>query len=100
MRQWHKNNPGYASSQSSKRRLLIEQSVEHYAPKDIKRQLKTQNHKCWWCLKTFDDIYHIDHRIPLSRGGSNGAGNIVIACPSCNLSKSNKLPSEWIGRLL
>jgi 5-methylcytosine-specific restriction endonuclease McrA len=41
------------------------------------------------------DKYHVDHVVPLSRGGSDGPENIVISCPRCNCSKSSKLPEEW-----
>ena len=32
-------------------------------------------------------------------GGSNAPENLVISCAKCNLSKSNKLPGEFNGRL-
>jgi 5-methylcytosine-specific restriction endonuclease McrA len=32
-----------------------------------------------------------DHRIPLSKGGSNWAANLVPACKSCNSKKKDKL---------
>lgn len=74
---------------------------------DIDLQLRSQKDKkgrlrCWWCSKAIraGDKYHVDHRIPLSRGGSNAAENLCIACPDCNQSKYNKLPSEFNGRLL
>lgn len=38
-----------------------------------------------------------DHVIPRSRGGPDNAKNVVMACKSCNSSKSDKLPSEWLG---
>jgi 5-methylcytosine-specific restriction endonuclease McrA len=38
---------------------------------------------------------HIDHVIPLSRGGSNSVGNLAPACQTCNLSKGPKLIMEW-----
>jgi 5-methylcytosine-specific restriction endonuclease McrA len=44
--------------------------------------------------------YHVDHRVPLSRGDSNDISNIVLACPHCNLSKGAKLPEDFAGRLL
>lgn len=72
-----------------------------YTAADIKLLLKSQKHQCWWCsVKLVGKDYHIDHRIPLSRGGSNAPENLCITCPSCNLSKNNKLPQEWNGRLL
>lgn len=67
---------------------------------DILRQCDSQRGLCWWCGKPVGDDWHADHLIPLSRGGSNGAENIVIACRHCNQSKNNRLPHEWIGRLL
>jgi 5-methylcytosine-specific restriction endonuclease McrA len=41
----------------------------------------------------------IDHIVPLSRGGKHEAANLAPACFSCNSSKSNRLLSEWKGRL-
>lgn len=70
-------------------------------PFDESAQLKRQRCKCYYCGCKLDK-YHVDHVIPLSRGGSDGAENKVLACPDCNLSKGSKLPSEWAkgGRLL
>lgn len=55
---------------------------------------------CWWCGKSAGDDYHIDHRIAVSRGGTNALGNLVVSCADCNHRKYNKLPWEWAGRLL
>lgn len=63
---------------------------------DIAAQLKRQKGKCYWCGVKVDK-YHIDHVIPVSRGGSNDPSNIVISCQPCNQSKSDKLPHEWHG---
>ena len=70
-------------------------------PFDEKLQLKRQKNRCYYCGCRLDQ-YHVDHVIPLSRGGSDGSENKVLACPTCNLSKGSKLPSEWAegGRLL
>lgn len=70
-------------------------------PFDEKLQLKRQKSCCYYCGRRLVK-YHVDHVIPLSRGGSDGAENKVLACPDCNLSKGSKLPSEWAkgGRLL
>ena len=37
--------------------------------------------------------FHIEHIIPRSRGGSNEVDNLAHACPSCNLSKSDRTQS-------
>lgn len=69
---------------------------------DIKRQYQAQKGKCYYCKCNVGDNYHVDHVVPLSRGGSNGPENLVIACLTCNQAKYNKLPHEWArgGRLL
>lgn len=66
---------------------------------DIALLFKAQGGNCWWCGKPLPDNYHVDHVIALNRGGTNDAKNLCLACPSCNCSKKDKLPSEWIGRL-
>ena len=38
---------------------------------------------------------HVDHVIPVSRGGTDVAENLVCSCGPCNVSKANKTPSEW-----
>ena len=40
-----------------------------------------------------------DHRIPLSRGGSNFIGNIVPACRPCNLRKHMLTEAQFRARL-
>lgn len=84
----------------NKRRALLRGSKEHHTADDIERKLRNQKGRCWWCGKAVGDNYHVDHIIPLSKGGDNSARNICIACPQCNNSKYNKLPSEWSDRLL
>jgi len=52
--------------------------------------------KCYYCNKPlFGKSVHIDHIVPLSRGGKHEIGNLCAACQPCNSSKHNKLPHEW-----
>lgn len=37
-----------------------------------------------------------DHVFPVSRGGSHDPENLKTACFSCNRSKRNKTPDEWM----
>lgn len=41
-------------------------------------------------LQFFDDegrVFHIDHVVTVSAGGSHDPSNLVLACAPCNLSK-------------
>ncbi|MEU5166802.1 HNH endonuclease [Streptomyces mutomycini] len=51
---------------------------------------------CAYCDEPYS---HIEHVLPLSRGGQHTASNVVPACSACNLSKGAKTPDEWISQL-
>jgi len=55
--------------------------------------------RCWYCGVSITN-WHVEHKLPLSRGGTHTASNICLSCPSCNSSKHTKTPQEWAGRLL
>lgn len=106
VREWRNNNVERA--RESKRASVLRRiarkhgAVGNHTADDVGRQYEAQKGKCYYCGVKVDDAYHVDHVIPLSRGGSNGPENIVIACKNCNQSKGGKLPHEWPegGRLL
>jgi hypothetical protein len=50
---------------------------------------------CRYCGAT-DGPFHIDHVVPVSRGGSNNDDNLCVACAPCNLRKSAKVGREWV----
>ena len=58
--------------------------------------LKRDKFTCQYCGKSApDSVIHIDHIIPVSRGGKNKIINLVAACVECNLGKSNvELPDD------
>jgi len=98
-RQWRKKNPEKLQAQYRRRRARELGARGSHTADDIQRQYCYQKGKCWWCGCAVGNDFHIDHLVPLSRGGSDAPENLVISCPTCNLSKGNKMPHEWIGRL-
>src|SRR6266702_169120 len=69
--------------------------------KEIEAQYQQQKGKCYYCSKKMTQ-HHIEHVVPLSRGGTNDISNIILSCPSCKQKKGGKLPHEWPagGRLM
>lgn len=56
--------------------------------------------RCAYCSKSEAENgrrLDLDHVLPLSRGGTNVAGNVAPSCRSCNSSKRNRTPEEWLG---
>lgn len=96
-------NPDYSNEKWHKRRALIRNSKVGRMPKGYRKIIfNNTNGKCWWCGKQLDESdWHLDHLIPLKKGGSHTMDNLVPSCPACNLSKNDKLPHEFMeGRLL
>ena len=54
--------------------------------------------ECVWCGSR-EDI-HVDHVIPLSRGGRHAIGNLQPLCAFHNMSKGDSLWVEWRYRML
>lgn len=52
--------------------------------------LKRDNFRCIYCGESPNNgetILHIDHKIPLAKGGDNKIDNLVTSCNECNLGK-------------
>jgi len=99
-RAFRASNPEKMREYRNRRRSQKANNGGTHTAADIRLLLRSQKHKCWWCDHPIGNDYHVDHRIPLARGGSNAPENLCISCPSCNMSKGAKLPQEWNGRLL
>lgn len=99
LRQWRqqwreKNRERYNSlikAGKHRRRAKLKDVSGSFDADDIGRLLAAQKNTCWWCSKKLTK-YHVDHRIPIAKGGTNGLENIVISCPHCNQSRSAKFP--------
>lgn len=53
--------------------------------------LQKQNYKCAISGKDIRGNYHVDHIIPLSKGGAHTAKNIQLLAPEVNLSKADRI---------
>ena len=102
-RKWAKNNPERRKANLAARRARKHQAPGTHSAADIKRILLRQGKRCVYCKASLADGYHVDHIIPLAKGGGNGPENLQCLCPTCNLSKGDKLPAVFaqsIGMLL
>lgn len=116
--EWYSNNKDKAIEWVKKyRKTEIGKSV--YTASNQRRRFKIQNgdisstqilnltqqtKKCYWCNTSLKNIkIHIDHYIPLSKGGEHILSNLVVSCQKCNNKKYSKDPIQFansIGKLL
>lgn len=81
--------------------------------KTVRQVIAKTNGKCFYCgcdlpadTEFFDEYgnlfssvrnWHVDHILPLSKGGNHKIDNLVPACRTCNLSKYTKTADEFIA---
>lgn len=89
-----KQKLSYFSVKNHERR---DYSVGQLSPGTRERLFELQNGSCNGCGCALVDS-HIDHIVPLVRGGTNTDDNVQLLCPTCNLSKGSKTMEEWRER--
>jgi 5-methylcytosine-specific restriction endonuclease McrA len=75
----------------------------------LKRDAFTDNHSAANLADHFEEIgafnctychapaEHVDHIVPLARGGAHVLGNLLPACADCNLEKGARDPYEFLA---
>lgn len=93
--QWRAMQKAYKAN----RRALEAEAGGRIKKSEVLQLFTRQNGKCAAidCQCDIANGFHLDHIIPLSRGGSNGIENAQLLCGPCNLSKNNKTMEEWMA---
>ena len=75
------------------RRRLRENNQLGHVTRGIKRiRLEQQGYKCPVCQKGIDyKEAHLEHIIPLAKGGPHDDNNLRVTCKTCNLEKGTKV---------
>lgn len=87
---WRTLHPEFTIANNLKKRTR-----EKIDPVLIKKIFELHNYTCLYCGK-YGGVLHLEHKIPLSRGGDNSEFNLAVACAKCNFSKNNKIDYEFM----
>ena len=83
----HSNN--VRGSQASMKKILIKEALAEFG-----------YIKCHYCEKKLNENdtsgVEIEHKTPVSRGGTNKRSNVVLACCDCNREKGRKTEKEFV----
>ncbi len=101
---WASANKDRRSAAERNRNARKRAAVGTHTAHDIAKLMRLQRGRCPACRKNLHRVgYHVDHVVPLARGGGNGPDNLQLLCPPCNLRKRAQDPIAWAqahGRLL
>jgi hypothetical protein len=92
---WRDKNPEKISQYNRNGKVKRKGAEGSHTKKDIATAYKSQAGRCAYCKKKVGSSYHVDHILPIAKGGSNFKENICISCPTCNLKKRDKCPFDW-----
>lgn len=68
-----------------------------YIPAEVSHAVYARDGRvCAYC-QTTEGPFHLDHKLPVSLGGTNDIANLTVACNECNLSKGAKPLDAWIA---
>lgn len=86
----------------AKRNSLKKTTSDNTITADSLRDLRTkQNNSCYYCNISFLQIpeyhIHLDHYIPISKGGIHSITNVVWSCAKCNQHKSDTMPEKALN---
>ena len=84
----------YMRQKSKRRKAQMRDSVAiQVKGREIRAKFAEFGHRCAYCGA--DGDLHIEHVVPISKGGPHSIGNIIPACKDCNFSKRDSDAETW-----
>jgi len=84
----------YMRQKSKRRKAQMRDSVAiQVKGREIRARFAEFGHRCAYCGA--DGDLHIEHVVPISKGGPHSIGNIIPACKDCNFSKRDSEVETW-----
>lgn len=72
----------------------MEYKRENISPSLRYDVFRRDNFTCQYCGRKAPTVeLHVDHIIPVAKGGTNDFNNLITACYECNRGKFTKMPS-------
>jgi 5-methylcytosine-specific restriction endonuclease McrA len=97
VREYNATNFFRASERTEHRRGTVLTQSER---RSYGRQLAERDggYLCFYCKEPLTSDYHVDHKIPIAKGGTHSIENFALACMQCNQEKHAKDLDEYRNR--
>jgi 5-methylcytosine-specific restriction endonuclease McrA len=99
VREWNSANPEATRCRGRNYRARFRGAEGSHTGGDIKALFVQQRGRCIYCNVKLGKGYHVDHVVPLIKGGSNWPSNLQLTCDKCNNHKRATDPLEFARRL-
>ena len=94
---WNAANPDKRITHTRARRARRKQAEGSHTAEDVAAILQAQGGTCAYCDSALN--LQLDHKQPLTRGGTNNPDNLQYLCAFHNGSKHNKTHDEYMAYL-
>ena len=98
-RRWFEMHPQKRALYEQIRRARKRANGGSFTLRELNDLFAQQEGFCAYCgellYRRFDSEVHVEHRIPVSRGGNSDINNIALACSKCNLAKGILTDEEF-----
>ncbi len=95
-RRWRQQNKARILAKNRARKAMIRAAErDHYDDAELHAMWVEQDGLCFYCDTPLFAVYHVEHKTPLSRGGTDRLTNICLSCPACNLRKGVRTTEEY-----
>lgn len=95
LKEYQKNNKDKMVFYASKRRILENGNGGSYTQEQWQETLEYFDYKCAYTGECIKGNLHIEHIIPITKGGTNYIWNLIPSTPHANISKRNKDMEDW-----
>ena len=95
--EYHRANPAIVRAKAQKHRALRLAAEGAFTADEWKELVAAFDGRCAYCREVAK--LEPDHRVALSRGGSNRIENVLPACRRCNARKHRMSEAEFRARL-
>lgn len=96
MREWRANNKDIVKRLAAANHARRRNAEGEFTADDVNDLYLEQMGICAYCQIELQGSYHVDHKTPITRGGTNYPSNLQLTCADCNKSKFTKTHEEYI----
>lgn len=94
-KEYRENNKEFIYVKNRARKLKVLNKINQ---SDIDNLIQANNNLCFYCgiIVVRGINLHLDHKIPLCKGGEHNIDNLVPSCKKCNLMKGTKSVDDFM----